>query len=156
MTLWSRLRSLVEAILRRSRMESEMDAELRFHIEAFAEDLVRSGVPRKEALRRARIEFGSIERAKEECRDARGASLTDSLIQDLRFGLRMLRKNSGFTFVAVFALALGANTAIFSLINAVFLRSLSVPNPQQLVLVEWSARKEPDSDQVARYRDRKS
>src|ERR1700704_6399465 len=72
MTLWRRLRSLVQAILRRSRMESEMDAELRFHIEAFAEDLVRNGVPREEALRRARIEFGGLERAKEDCRDARG------------------------------------------------------------------------------------
>ena len=70
MTLWSRFRSWVLAILRRSRIESEMDAELRFHIAAFAEDLLRSGVPRQEALRPARIEFGGIERAKEECRQA--------------------------------------------------------------------------------------
>jgi len=74
MTLLSRFRSWLRAIVRRSRMESEMDTELRFHIEAFAEDLVRSGVSRREAQRRARMEFGGFERAKEECRDARGVN----------------------------------------------------------------------------------
>ncbi len=92
MRVWSRFRSWLRAVMRRSRMESEMDAELQFHIAAFTEDLVRSGVPRDEALRRARIEFGGIESAKEECREARGISFVDSLVQDLRFGTRMLRK----------------------------------------------------------------
>src|SRR5690242_11993245 len=81
MRAWKSFVSWLRSILQRSRMESEMDAELRFHIEAFAEDLVRSGVPRQEALRRARIEFGGIERAKEECRDARGVSFVDKLLQ---------------------------------------------------------------------------
>jgi len=97
----------MRAMLWRSRMESEIDAEVRFHIEACGEDLVRSGVPRQEALRRARIEFGGIERAKEECRDARGVNFIESLAQDLRFGLRKLRKNPDFTAVVVLTLALG-------------------------------------------------
>jgi len=65
-----------------------MDAELRFHLDAYVEDLVGSGVPREEAMGRARIEFGGIERAKEECRDARGMNIIESLIQDLRYGLQ--------------------------------------------------------------------
>src|SRR5260370_20301875 len=85
-TLWRRFRSWLQTSLRRSRMESEMDAELQFHIAAFAEDLVRSGVPRDEALRRARIEFGGIESTKEECREARGGNLLSTLLQYLCFG----------------------------------------------------------------------
>ena len=80
--MWSRIRSLISSVMRRSRMEREMDAELRFHIEAFTEDLARRGVPREEARRRARIEFGAVERTKEECCEARGVSLLDGLIQD--------------------------------------------------------------------------
>jgi hypothetical protein len=78
MTLWSRLHSWLRVTLRRSRAESEMDAELRFHLEAYAEDLARGGVPPREGMRRARLEFGAIEEAKEECRDARGANLVET------------------------------------------------------------------------------
>src|SRR6266566_364318 len=134
MKMWGRVRSWLHATMRRSRMEGEMDAELRFHIEAFAEDLVRSGVPREEAWRRARIEFGGIESAKEECREARGISFVDSLVQDLRFGTRMLRKNPGFPAVAVLTLALGigANTAVFTVVNGVLLRSMPFPEADRL------------------------
>jgi putative ABC transport system permease protein len=103
MTVWSRLCSWLKGTLGRSRMESEMDAELRFHMAAYAGDLVRKGVPRQEAQRRARLEFGAVERAKEECREARGVTWLESLLRDLRYGLRMLLKKPAFTVVAILA-----------------------------------------------------
>jgi len=118
-------------------MESEMDAEMRFHVEAYAEDLIRGGMAREAATRQARIEFGGVEQKKEECRDARGVTLVENFVQDLKFGARMLRKNPGFTAIAVLTLALGigANAAIFTVIDAVLLRTIPVKHPEQLVAV---------------------
>ncbi len=114
-----------------------MDEELRAHFEHQVEKYVQSGLPLEEAKRRARLEFGGLDQVKEECRDARGVSFTETMIQDLRYALRVLRKAPGFTVVAVISLGLGigANTAIFQLLDALRLRSLPVPKPQELAEV---------------------
>jgi predicted permease len=137
MNLWSRFRSWTAAMLRRNRMEREMDEEIYFHIEAHAAELVSRGAPRQEALRQARLEFGWIETTKEECRDAVGVSFLEALIQDVRHGVRTLLRMPVFTVitVGVLALGIGANTAIFSVVDAVLLRPLAYRDSGRLVTI---------------------
>ncbi|MGB2667154.1 MAG: ABC transporter permease, partial [Candidatus Acidiferrum sp.] len=114
-----------------------MGAELRFHVESYAEDLMSNGVDRAEAWRRAQIAFGSVEKTKEECREARGTNVIETFLQDLRFGLRMLRKSMGFSTVAILTLALGigVNTATFTAFDALVLRPRAVADPDRLAFV---------------------
>jgi predicted permease len=132
----SQLRSYLNSLLRRGSVESNIEAELRTHIELRAEDLERTGLTPAEALRRARIEFGPIETHKVNIRSSLGLRLLDELRADLRYAVRMLRRSPGFTAVAVASLALGigANTIIFTLAKGVLLDRLAVPQPNQLRL----------------------
>jgi putative ABC transport system permease protein len=141
----------LRSIFRRKAVESEADAELRFHFEHQIEKNIRAGLTREEAQRRARIDFGGHEQLKEEIRDARGVSLIETLMQDIRYGVRILGRTPVITCVAILSLALGigANTAIFSLIDTVMFRMLPVREPQELLQVRvqdvQSPSEEPDS-----------
>jgi putative ABC transport system permease protein len=123
-----------QRFFRRGLAEKHLDAELRFHLEQQIADYIAAGMKPDEARRRARLEFGGLDKVKEECRDVGAAHFLETLIQDLRYGLRMMVKNPGFTAVAVVTLALGIglNTAIFSMANALVFRPLPVQHPEQI------------------------
>jgi putative ABC transport system permease protein len=117
MNWWQRLRH-------RDRLESQLDAELRFHLDRLVDDNMRAGMSSREARRQARLEFGGLDQMKEECRDARATRWAHDLVQDVRFASRLLAKDRGFTAVAVMALALGigVNSMFFTIVNALCLR----------------------------------
>jgi len=132
-----RFRSLFRVLTGRRDFEARMTEELRFHMEQYTCDLVRSGVRPEEAGRRARMEFGSVNSVKGDCREARGLHLFDEFLRELRYAARLLRKTPGFTVTALLTLAvcLGANLTIFAVIDSVLLRPLPFPEPGRLVTI---------------------
>jgi putative ABC transport system permease protein len=148
LTWWSRL-------VRRRKLEAQLDAELKDHVERQVADYVRAGVTEPEARRRAQAAFGGLDQAKEYCRDARGTRWLDDMVQDLAYGLRVLRRSPTFTVVAVLSLALGigANTAIFTLVNGLLLRSLPVREPERIVMLQHGSFTHPIWEQI---RDRQT
>jgi predicted permease len=143
---WTDLYLRLRALVRRGRAEGELDEELRFHMEMEARKQRAAGVTDEEAKRSAHALFGGVEQVREECRDVRGLSFLENLARDIRYGARLLRKTPVFTAIAVLSLAIGigANTAVFSLVNTVMLRMLPVRSPEQLVVAKWGAHKSLD------------
>ncbi|MGH9732153.1 MAG: ADOP family duplicated permease [Candidatus Acidiferrales bacterium] len=131
------LKNAIRNLWRRRRADAELDEEVRNYTELLAEEKIRSGMNVAQARREAKIELGGVEQVKEQTREVRAGHFVETLWQDLRCGTRMLRKNPGFTIVAVLTLALGtgANSAVFSAIDAILLRPLPFPDGDQLMQV---------------------
>ena len=135
MSIFSAIRSLASAFLQRGQVHREMEEELRSHIQHRADDLQRRGISRKEAERRARLEFGGFEKFKEEAREALGGHFVETLFQDIRFSVRSLRRTPGLTIFVIVTLALGIGmvSGTFSMVDALIFRPYPVPHPSGIV-----------------------
>src|ERR1700733_2784421 len=155
-----RLRSVFRVLTGRRDFEQGMSEELRFHIEQYTDDLVRSGVPAPEAARRARVEFGGFNSVQEECREARGLNPFDELLRQLRHAARLLWKTPKFTATALVTLAvcLGANLTIFAVVDSILLRPLPFPEAGRLVTIFNTYPKagvDRDGSSIANYYERR-
>lgn len=135
MRILDKARLRLRSLFRRKSVESELEAELRFHLDQLTEENISSGMPREEARRAAQRMVGGMAQWEEECRDMRRVNFVEDLVQDVRYSIRSLAKTPGFAavVVATLTLGIGANTAIFSIVHGVLLRPLDCPKPEQLV-----------------------
>ena len=136
---WREWAARVRGTFRRRALEREMDAELQFHVDMATERNLRQGMTPREAKRQARLLFGAAETVREDARTAQRATLVENVLMDVRIALRGLRRAPSFTVAALLtvALGIGASTAVFTLVNAVLLRPLPVPEPEDVVYIGW-------------------
>src|SRR5499426_3831495 len=149
----NKVKTKLRALLRKSEIERELDEELRYHIERQTEQNIRLGMNMEEARYAAAKAFGGVEQAKERSRDARGVRWIEDLWQDLRYGARMLLKNPGFAMVSVLTLAvgIGANSAIFSVVNAVLLNPFAYPDADRIMNLSTYERAQPQYERGVSY-----
>jgi predicted permease len=155
MSLLRNITSGLRSLFRKDQVDRELDEELGAYLEMEAAEKMKQGMSRKDAVRAVRLERGHLELAKEVVRSGGWESFVETCLRDLRFAARMLLKSPGFTAVAILTLALGigANTAIFSLLNAVMLKTMPVSRPEQLVVLRWSAHSRPQNLGTSSYGD---
>ncbi len=138
MPLLVKVRSFLRNLLLSGRVETDLDQEVRSHLEMLIAENIRAGMPPHEAQRAARIELGGVEQVKQQVRDSRTGAFLDSLLQDLRFALRQMHRSPGFAFTAVLILALGiaANVIVFGVLQALVLRQLDVPHADRVMTLQ--------------------
>jgi hypothetical protein len=157
MRVLPRLVSFVRTLTRSSRLDADLDAELRAHVELLTDEHIGAGMPPEAARRAALLEIGGIEQVKERVRDVRIGIWIDSVWRDVRYGARMLLQNPHLTLVAILSLAIGIglNTAVFSLLHAVFVQPLPYADPDRIVSVAqtYSADSRPFGASAANYFD---
>lgn len=150
-----RMMAAIQNLFHTRQVESDLDAEICAYVDVLTEERIAAGMTPEAARRSALASFGGTEPVKQAVRDSRAGTGIETIGQDVRFAFRILRKSPGFATVVVLTLALGigANTAIFTLVNAVLLQTIPVTHPEELVVLRWSAHKSPESTGMSSFGD---